>query len=126
MTIVKKWLTRLRKNVKSIWLPLYGPCKGVSAESINSASKKPICKETLDELHMVWIVRLVRYIPSLDDPNTGRFRHTSLIFHEEPTREMIDDRLTTIFGYSDEDIQYTFVERIESWMHIVTSDTQKG
>ena len=74
---------------------------------------------------MVWIVRLVRYIPSLDDPNTGQFRHTSLIFHEEPTRAMIDDRLATTFGYSDEDIQYTFVERIESWMHIVSSDRSK-
>ena len=124
MTFVKKLLIQLRKNVTSTWLPLYTACHGVS-ESINSASKKPIRKETLDELHMVWIVRLVRYIPSLDDPNTGRFRHTSLIFHEEPTREMIDDRLTTIFGYSDEGIQATFVERIESWMHIVLSDSTK-
>ena len=124
MTIVKKWLTQLHKNVKSTLLPLYGPCHRVS-ESINSASKKPIRKETLDELHMVWIVRLVRYIPSLDDPNMGRFHHTSLIFHEEPTREMIDDRLATTFGYSDEDIQATFVERIESWMHIVSSDSTK-
>ena len=74
---------------------------------------------------MVWIVRLVRYIPSLDDPNMGRFHHTSLIFHEEPTREMIDDRLAATFGYSDEDIQATFVERIETWMHIVSSDSKK-
>ena len=124
MTIAKKWLIRLCKNVKSTLLPLYSPCNRMT-ESINSVSKKLVRKETLDELHMVWIVRLVRYIPSLDDPNTGRFRHTSLIFHEEPTREMIDDRLTTIFGYSDEDIQYTFVERIESWMHIVSSDSTK-
>ena len=124
MTIIKHWLTRLCKNVKSTLLPLYGPCNRVS-ESIDSASKKPIRKETLDELHMVWIVRLVRYITSLDDPNMGRFHHTSLIFHEEPTREMIDDRLSTTFGYSDEDIQATFVERIESWMHIVSSDSTK-
>lgn len=124
MTIVKKWLMRLRKNVKSTLLPLYGPCNRMT-DSINSVSKKLIHKETTDELHMMWVVRLVRYIPSLDDPNMGRFHHTSLIFHEEPTRAMIDDRLATTFGYSEEEIRSIFIERIESLVYIVSSNSTK-
>lgn len=74
---------------------------------------------------MMWVVRLVRYIPSSDDPYMGRYQRTSLIFHEEPTRAMIDDRLAATFGYSEEEIRSIFIERIESWVHIVSSDHTK-
>lgn len=65
------------------------------------------------EDHKEWAVRLFRYVPSLEDPDLGRYYRTTLIFHYEPTREMIDQRLVDVFGYTEDEVKSIFVERID-------------
>ena len=65
------------------------------------------------EDHKEWAVRLFRYVPSIEDPDLGRYYRTTLIFNYEPTREMIDQRLMDVFGYTADEVKSIFVERID-------------
>lgn len=60
-----------------------------------------------------WAVRLVRYVPTLEDPDIGRYYRTTLLFYYEPTREMIDQRLMDVFGYTADEVKRIFVERVD-------------
>lgn len=60
-----------------------------------------------------WVVRLVRYVPSLEDPDLGRYYRTTIIFYYEPTREMIDQCLMDVFGYTADEVKSIFVEHID-------------
>lgn len=60
-----------------------------------------------------WIVRLFHYVPSLEDPNIGRYYRTSLVFYYEPTDGMIDRRLMDVFGYTSDEMKNIFIESID-------------
>ena len=70
-------------------------------------------KQTNKEKHNEWIVRLFRYVPSLEDPDIGRYYRTSLVFYYEPTDEMIDQRLMDVFGYTADEVKHIFIERVD-------------
>lgn len=69
-------------------------------------------KQTNKEKHKEWIVRLFRYVPSLEDPDMGRYYRTSLVFYYEPTDEMINQRLMDVFGYTADEVKHIFIESI--------------
>ena len=70
-------------------------------------------KQTNKEKHKEWIVRLFRYVPSLEDPDIGRYYRTSLVFYYEPTDKMIDQRLMDVFGYTADEVKHIFIESID-------------